>query len=264
MIEAIDIGVNLTNRRLLLDIDAVMRRAREAGVEQMVVTGTTIAESRKALELCERYPERLVSTCGVHPHHASDWDQESRAQILELARRDCVRAIGETGLDFNRNFSPPDAQEHALRQQMALAAELQMPLFCHQRDAHARFVEMLGEYRERLDRVVVHCFTDTRAALIDYLDLDCYIGITGWICDERRGLELRQLVKLVPADRLLLETDAPYLLPRNLDPKPANRTNEPAYLPHILREVADCQKRDPQDLARDCLQNSRRFFDLRK
>ena len=262
MIEAIDIGVNLTNKRLLADVDAVLRRAREAGVAQMVVTGTTIAESQKAIELCENYPEHLVSTCGIHPHHASDWEVDSETQLRTMAKQDCVRAIGETGLDFNRNFSPRDDQEYAFRQQLALAAELQMPLFCHQRDAHDRFTSMLGEYRDRIERVVVHCFTDTRAALIEYLDLDCYIGITGWICDERRGLELRQLANLIPADRLLLETDAPYLLPRNLEPKPANRTNEPAYLPHILREVAHCQRRDPLDLARDCLQNSRRFFDL--
>ncbi|MCP4765525.1 MAG: hydrolase TatD [Gammaproteobacteria bacterium] len=260
--EAIDIGVNLTNKSLLADIDAVLQRAQQAGVVQMVVTGTSIAESEKAIELCGRYPERLVSTCGIHPHHASDWDQDSYAQLSTMAQQGCVRAIGETGLDFNRNFSPPAAQEFSFQQQMALAAELHKPLFCHQRDAHARFVEMLREYRDQIDRVVVHCFTDSPAALIEYLDLDCYIGITGWICDERRGLELRQLAKLIPADRLLLETDAPYLLPRNLDPKPPGRINEPAYLPHILREVADCQKRDPANLARDCLQNSRDFFDL--
>jgi len=262
MIEAVDIGVNLTNKSLLSDIDAVLRRALEAGVVQMVVTGTSIEESQKAIELCETYSERLVSTCGIHPHHASDWQQDSDALIRAMAKQDCVRAIGETGLDFNRNFSPPAAQEFAFQQQMALAAELQMPLFCHQRDAHTRFVEMLRDYRDQIDRVVVHCFTDTREALIEYLDLDCYIGVTGWICDERRGLELRELAKLIPGDRLLLETDAPYLLPRNLEPKPASRTNEPAYLPHILREVAVCQKRSPEALARDCLQNSRCFFDL--
>ena len=262
MIEAIDIGVNLTNKSLLADIDAVLRRAQQAGVVQMVVTGTSIAESQKAIELCEGHPERLVSTCGIHPHHASDWQQGSYAHIRTMAQQNCVRAIGETGLDFNRNFSPPSAQEFAFQQQMELAAELHKPLFCHQRDAHARFVEMLGEYRNQINRVVVHCFTDTRAALIEYLDLDCYIGITGWICDERRGLELRQMASLVPADRLLLETDAPYLLPRNLEPKPASRVNEPAHLPHILREVADCQNRDPEALALDCLRNSRRFFNL--
>jgi TatD DNase family protein len=262
MIEAIDIGVNLTNKSLLADVDAVLQRAQDAGVTQMVVTGTSIAESQKAIELCGSYSERLVSTCGIHPHHASEWDQGSYAQLHAMAQQHCVRAIGETGLDFNRDFSPRAAQEFAFEQQMMLAVELKMPLFCHQRDAHTRFVDMLREYRDRIERVVVHCFTDTHAALVEYLDLDCYIGITGWICDERRGLELRQLARLIPGNRLLLETDAPYLLPRNLSPSPANRCNEPAHLPHILREVAECQQRDPETLARDCLQNSRLFFNL--
>jgi len=258
----IDIGVNLTNKSLLADLDGVLQRAADAGVEQMVVTGTSYDDSREAINLCALHPARLVSTCGIHPHHASDWDQHSYALLGELARQDCVRAIGETGLDFNRNYSPAAAQQRAFEQQMALAVERQLPLFCHQRDAHDRFLAMLREQRERIPGVVVHCFTDNRAALIDYLDLDCYIGITGWICDERRGLELRELVKLIPEDRLLLESDAPYLLPRNLDPKPASRINEPAWLPHIMREVALCLGRSPLSVAADSLQNSRRFFDL--
>ena len=260
--ELIDIGVNLTNRSLQSDLEGVMRRALNAGVEQMVVTGTSIAESRAAIELCQRYPQRLLCTCGIHPHHASEWDQGSYAELQTLAKQACVRAIGETGLDFNRNYSPHPAQETAFVQQMMLAAELHLPLFCHQRDAHDHFIALLRQYRQQIPRVVVHCFTDTREALIEYLDLDCYIGITGWICDERRGLELRELVKLIPADRLLLETDAPYLLPRNLTPKPASRVNEPAYLPHILEDVARCQQRSPADLARDCLHNSRTFFSI--
>ena len=260
--ELIDIGVNLTNRSLQSDLEGVMRRALDAGVEQMVVTGTSIAESRAAIELCQRYPQRLLCTCGIHPHHASEWNQDSYAELRTLAMQECVRAIGETGLDFNRNYSPHPAQETAFVQQMMLAAELQLPLFCHQRDAHDHFIALLRQYRQQIPRVVVHCFTDSREALIEYLDLDCYIGITGWICDERRGLDLRELVKLIPADRLLLETDAPYLLPRNLTPKPASRVNEPAYLPHILEDVARCQRRSPADLARDCLQNSRTFFSI--
>jgi len=258
----IDIGVNLTNKSLLADLDGVLQRAADVGVEQMVVTGTSYEVSLQAIQLCAQHPSRLVSTCGIHPHHASEWDDDSYAQLGELAGQDCVRAIGETGLDFNRNYSPAAAQELAFAQQMALAVELQMPLFCHQRDAHERFAGMLREQREHIPRVVVHCFTDTREALIDYLDLDCYIGITGWICDERRGLDLRELVKLIPTERLLLETDAPYLLPRNLDPKPPSRINEPAWLPHIMREVALCLGRSPLSVAADSLQNSRRFFDL--
>ena len=260
--ELIDIGVNLTNKSLRSDLDGVMQRAIDAGVVKMVVTGTSLDESRAAIELCLRYPERLVSTSGIHPHHASEWDENSYHLLQQMAANECVRAIGETGLDFNRNYSPPEAQQQAFEQQMELAVALQLPLFCHQRDAHRRFAEMLRAYRDDLGRVVVHCFTDTRDALVDYLDLDCYIGITGWICDERRGLELRELVRIIPPERMMLETDAPYLLPRNLDPRPASRTNEPAYLPHILREVAGCQRRPAEDLARDCLQNSRVFFAL--
>ena len=262
MMELIDIGVNLTNQSLLRDIGAVMQRAKDAGVVQMVVTGTSLEESRKAIELCQSYPESLVATCGIHPHHASEWNENSLEQLRTMAQQDCVRAIGETGLDFNRNYSPPAAQEIAFRQQMELAATLNMPLFCHQRDAHDRFVEMLREYRDEISRLVVHCFTDSREALMDYLDLDCYIGITGWICDERRGLELQQLVKSIPAERLLLETDAPYLLPRDLDPKPANRVNEPAYLPHILQTVARHRGEPDQNLAMQVTDNSRVFFNL--
>jgi TatD DNase family protein len=179
-----------------------------------------------------------------------------------MAQQHCVRAIGETGLDFNRNYSTQSAQEFAFQQQMELAITLDMPLFCHQRDAHRRFIEMLREYREDICHLVVHCFTDSREALMDYLDLDCYIGITGWICDERRGVELQQLVKLIPADRLLLETDAPYLLPRNIEPKPASRINEPAYLPYVLKNVALHQEKPIELVARQSLLNSQTFFAL--
>ena len=262
MIELIDVGVNLTNKSLQQDLDGVMQRARDAGVMQMVITGTSITESRHAITICEQYPDRLVSTCGVHPHHASEWNEDSWAELENMARQSCVRAIGETGLDFNRNYSPQAAQEMVFQQQMELAATLQMPVFCHQRDAHERFVAMLREHRGNISRLVVHCFTDSREALMDYLDLDCYIGITGWICDERRGLDLQQLVKLIPDNRLLLETDAPYLLPRNIQPRPSSRINEPAYLPHILENVAFHQGKTVELLARQSLQNSRAFFDL--
>ena len=262
MTELFDIGVNLTNKSLMRDLDGVMQRAEDAGVRQMAVTGTSIDVSQQAIDLCRRFPGRLVSTCGIHPHHASEWDAGSRDALERMARQDCVRAIGEAGLDFNRNYSPPAAQEYAFEQQLEIAAAMQMPLFCHQRDAHARFIEMLRRFRQEIPRVVVHCFTDNREALMDCLDLDCYIGITGWICDERRGLELQQLVSLIPADRLLLETDAPYLLPRDLEPKPSNRVNEPAYLPHIVRAVARHRAEPEQQLAQQVTENSRVFFDL--
>jgi len=262
VIELVDIGVNMTNKSLLADLEGVLQRAADAGVSQMVVTGTTMADSAQAIELCAQHPSTLVSTCGIHPHHASDWNADSYNDLRLMARQPCVRAIGETGLDFNRNFSPPTAQELAFEQHMALAGELQLPLFCHQRDAHDQFAAMLRGNRDRLGRVVVHCFTDTREALIEYLELDCYIGITGWICDERRGVELQKLVRLIPADRLLLESDAPYLLPRNLDQKPPSRINEPSYLPHILANVAQHQGKSIELLAQQSRQNSQAFFNL--
>ncbi len=258
----IDIGVNLTNRSLLKQLDDVLQRSRESGVEQIIVTGTSEQESQQAVSLCESYPERLFSTCGVHPHHAADWQADSYHRLKSLADHDCVRAIGETGLDFNRNYSPRDAQEAVFEQQLQLAAELGLPLFCHQRDAHQRFTEILRSYRDQLAAVVVHCFTDSRQALVECLDLDCHIGVTGWICDERRGQELQQIVGLIPDHRLMLETDAPYLLPRDLDPKPASKTNEPCYLPHILHAVARHRRQPADELAALTTQTARRFFNL--
>lgn len=262
MTQLIDIGVNLTNHSLQDQLDNVMQRAADAGVSQLVVTGTSEQESWRAIELCGAYPERLLSTCGVHPHHASEWQENSYRNLQALSEHACVRAIGETGLDFNRNYSPPAAQERAFEQQLLLAAELGMPLFCHQRDANQRFTEMLRSYRDQLGPIVVHCFTDSRQALIECLDLDCYIGITGWICDERRGQELQEIVRLIPDDRLMVETDAPYLLPRDLRPRPKSRTNEPCYLPHIVDTIARCRGQSSAALGKLTLANSRRFFGI--
>jgi len=262
MSKFIDIGVNLTNKSLMQNIDAVLQRAAEVGVKQMVVTGTSLEESQAAIELCHLYPRDLFCTAGMHPHHASDWNEDSLSQLAILAGEDAVRAVGETGLDFNRDFSPRDRQLEVFHQQLELACDVGKPVFTHQRDAHDSFVAILREYRTALQPIVVHCFTDNRAALREYLDLDCHIGVTGWICDERRGVELQEMVKYIPADRLMLETDAPYLLPRDLDPKPRSRINEPCNLPHIARSVAHYQNKDMALLAAECLQTTRQFFNI--
>ena len=258
----IDIGANLTNKSLMLDLEQVLQRASDAGVNKIVVTGTDLIESQKAVQLCKQHPNHLVCTAGVHPHHASDWVADTTDQITQLATQPCVRAIGETGLDFNRNYSPSPAQTDVFQQQLEIATQLKMPVFCHQRDAHDSFLSILKEYRDSLTAVVVHCFTDTKFALFDYLDLDCHIGITGWICDERRGIELQNNVKYIPANRLMLETDAPYLLPRSLLLKPKSRVNEPCYLPHILQTVAYHQDKPIQRLAAECLETSQLFFNI--
>ncbi len=260
--ELIDIGVNLTNKRLRYDADQVVEGAARAGVSQMVVTGTSIEHSRIAIELCQQFPGQLYSTCGVHPHDAKDWNQDSIAEMESLLQHDCVRAIGETGLDFNRMFSPQQQQIDVFQQQLDFASSRDKPVFLHQRDAFDTFHSLLREYRDQLPNAVVHCFTDDKQVLYALLDLDCHIGITGWICDERRGLELQKLVRHIPDNRLMLETDAPYLLPRDLPNKARGNLNLPEYLPHILQRVAHHMNRAPDELAAAVLQTSRRFFSI--
>ncbi len=258
----IDIGVNLGHDSFDHDRDAVMAAARQAGVAQMIVTGTSVAASIKAAELAGQHPGVLYATAGVHPHDASTFGIDTGAMLHRILQQPQVVAVGETGLDFNRDFSPRPLQEQAFAEQLALAVLTKLPVFLHQRDAHERFMGILREQRDKLARGVVHCFTGTREELRDYLDLDMYIGVTGWICDERRGLELQQLVKDIPHDRLMLETDAPYLMPRNIQPKPSGRRNEPAHLVWVLDMVARCTGRDPADIAATTTRNAKVFFGL--
>jgi len=236
--QLIDIGANLTHESFERDLDAVLERARAAGVVQMVVTGASREHSPMALELARRHPGFLYATAGVHPHHAVEYTDECDAQMRALHVHPEVVAVGECGLDYNRDFSPRPAQRRAFERQLQLAADNGKPLFLHQRDAHDDFLAMMKNFDGKLGPAVVHCFTGERRELFDYLDRDWHIGITGWLCDERRGAHLRELVKHIPANRLMIETDAPYLLPRTLRPLPKDRRNEPAFLAHIVEELA--------------------------
>ena len=261
MAELIDIGANLTHDSFAHDFDEVLERAVAAGVSRMLVTGASIDGSRQARELAAGY-DFLFATAGIHPHHAGQTDSAAISLLRELAADDRVKAIGETGLDFFRNFSPGSDQISSFERHIELAIETGLPLFLHERDAHPTFAQVLRNYRDSLNRLVVHCFTGARDALHAYLDLDCHIGITGWICDERRGEHLKTLVKDIPDDRLMIETDAPYLIPRSLRPKPKTRRNEPMYLPEVCRTVAACREVSSDDLARLTTANARNFFDL--
>ena len=233
----IDIGVNLIHDSYDGDRGAVIERAFAAGVAQLVVTGSTLESSEAAIALARSHPQRLFATAGVHPHHAGELTEHELPRLRALLRESGVVAAGECGLDYYRNYSPPASQRLAFAQQLSLAADCDRPLFLHQREAHADFTAALREHGGAL-RGVAHCFTGGEAELATYLELGLHIGVTGWICDERRGQELQALVALIPAGRLLLETDAPYLLPRDLRPRPAARRNEPGFLPHIAATVA--------------------------
>jgi TatD DNase family protein len=260
--QLIDIGLNLTHESFAADLPEVLRRAHLAGVARMIITGTTVAATREAIALARTDPHRLYATAGLHPHHASQFDAGVREQLRELAADPAVVAIGECGLDYYRNYSPREAQLAAFRGLLELAVETGKPVFLHQRDAHADFMAILREFRAHIADGVAHCFTGTRQELDDCRAIDLAIGITGWICDERRGLHLLPLVRGIPADRLMIETDAPYLLPRTLRPKPASRRNEPAFLPEVASTVAQARGETLEQLAASSTAAAMRFFRL--
>lgn len=261
-IEMIDIGCNLTHDSFDADREAIIQAALTAGVFHMVVTGATEMGSLAAAELARQWPGILTATAGIHPHHASDFSTDTESVLAELHTQVEVVAVGECGLDYFRDFSPRIDQRKAFERQLELAVTCQKPVFLHQREAHADFVAILKDYRTHLSGAVVHCFTDTREAMLDYLALDCYIGITGWICDERRGHHLKDFVAEIPLDRLMIETDAPYLKPRDLRPKVKSHRNEPQWLPWIAKTVADCRGITVDVLAQQTTANAKAFFGL--
>lgn len=258
----VDIGANLAHDSFDADRDAVLARARTAGIAALIVTGSTLADSARAIALCRQHPEMLRATAGVHPHHATTLADGDTGLLEALLGDPMVVAAGECGLDYFRNFSAPVEQRRAFELQLCLAERHGKPLFLHQREAHADFLAMLRAHPGAAARGVLHCFTEGPAVLEDCLALGLSIGITGWICDERRGQALREAAPLVPGDRLMLESDAPYLLPRTLTVKPAHRRNEPAFLPAILEETARCRCESRESVARATTANARRFFGL--
>jgi TatD DNase family protein len=262
MFDLIDIGANLTHDSFDADRDAVLARAAAAGVARIIVTGTSVTSSAQAVALCEAHPRTLAATAGVHPHHAAEFDTHTTAALRRLLANPAFVAVGECGLDYFRDYSPRDAQQRAFAAQLELAAEVGKPVFLHQRDAHADFVAMLEPLRAALAGGVAHCFTGGPQELEAYLALDLYVGVTGWVCDERRGAELRAAVPLIPRERLLIETDAPYLLPRDLVPKPKTRRNEPQLLAHVLERVAMLRNEPAADVARATTANAERLFGL--
>ena len=258
----IDIGANLAHDSFDDDRDDVVQRAIDAGVTRIVVTGSSDESNVQAAALAESQPGTLYSTAGVHPHHASDYDEASDALIRDLVEKDVVVAVGECGLDYFRNFSPREAQLDAFRRQLDIAKDCGLPVFLHQRDAHDDFVEVLEAALPDLSRAVAHCFTGEGESLHEYIAMGLYVGVTGWICDERRGQHLQDIVSIIPDNRLLIETDAPYLLPRTIRPRPRTRRNEPAYLPYVLRTVADARGQSADHVAEITTANAVRFFGL--
>jgi TatD DNase family protein len=260
----VDIGANLADKAFHADLDAVLARAVGAGVEAILVTGTSASLSRRAREIAvERRSTpapRLFSTAGIHPHQAKSASASVYDELRFLLARPEVVAVGECGLDYARDLSPRDVQRSCFEAQLELAAAIGKPVFLHEREAHDDFARILERWRPKLVGGVVHCFTGDRRSLERYLELDVFIGVTGWICDERRGAHLRELMRMVPEARLLVETDAPYLLPRDLSPRPVSRRNEPAFVRHVATAVATCRGETLDRLAAHTTRAARELF----
>ena len=263
MMSLIDIGANLTHSSFDNDLSIVIQNAHSAGISRIIVTGTSIVESVRALELSKSYPKYLFATAGVHPHNAKEFDEYTNSALRDLAKNDEIVAIGECGLDFHRNFSTQNEQKYAFLSQLELATEINLPVFLHQREAHKELVSLLKPIRNQLCGGVAHCFTGGKRELHTYLDMDLYIGITGWLCDDSRGHELRDAVSDIPLERLLLETDAPYLLPKDLPQKPTGRRNEPRFLPHILERLSKIMSKPVTDIADASRINAEQLFNLK-
>jgi TatD DNase family protein len=263
----IDIGVNLLHPQFDADRLDVLERARSAGIE-CLLTSTDLATTAAAVEFAETHD--LYCTAGIHPHDAKDAPPDFVERLEALASSPRVKAIGETGLDFNRNFSPPDVQRSVFEAQLSVAERTGHPVFVHDRDSDGGVLEALTRHAGGLAGMVVHCFTGTERELEDYLALGCFIGITGWICDRRRGEDLRALVRKLPLDRLLIETDAPFLLPHSTPkrwhaehaPGQPSRRNEPALLPLVAERVALEKSVEPVVVAEATTANARRLFGL--
>ncbi|MFG0315648.1 MAG: TatD family hydrolase [Planctomycetota bacterium JB042] len=258
----VDIGVNLTNRAFERDLDDVLRRAGAESVTRMVVTGVSVSGSRSARDLAARHPGTLWATAGVHPHNTRCCTPRTIDELRDVARDERVVAIGECGLDFDRNHSPRQVQLEWFERQVELAIELGLPLFLHERNAAQEVVDVLTRHRSAIPRAVLHCFTGDRAALEAYLELDLHVGITGWICDERRGTHLPELVREIADDRLMVETDAPFLLPRTVRPKPRKGRNEPSLLPHVVAAIAAATGRPTDAVAEATTRTAEHFFGI--
>jgi TatD DNase family protein len=267
----VDIGANLLHTQFDQDRIDVLTRARTAGIDRVIITATNLEAAVDAITFLSTLQTRkdvplLHSTVGIHPHDAAQAAPGWQRRVATLAEHADVVAIGETGLDFNRNFSPAADQRDVFAGHIDIAIAMDHPLFVHDRESHGEVLRMLQERETPPHNVVIHCFTGTAQELDDYLAAGYWIGITGWICDRRRGGSLRGLVPRIPLDRLLIETDAPFLLPHDLPgdlvPPPRGRRNEPAYLRHIAATLAHLLQVPLATLIDATATNALKFFRL--
>ena len=260
MHEVADIACNFTNERFDKDLDEVINRAKTNKITKFGLICSRLSDLDRLLEIYNQYSKDMFFTIGVHPHHANEINDKYLKNLKEAVINNNPHAIGETGLDFFRNLSTYDEQIYAFEEQIKIAIDTNKPLFLHQRDSHDDFIKILKKYSSDISKAVVHCFTGTQQQLDDYLELDCYIGVTGWICDKKRNVELRKTIKNIPLEKLMVETDCPYLIPKNLVEKPKNNRNEPTNLNHIINEIAVLMEIDIDILRKQTFKNTINYF----
>ncbi len=257
----IDIGANLTHNQLLDNIDSVITRFKKAKIEKVVITSSNLNDTKKALELIKQFPDVFFTTVGFHPHNAKDFRDEDLITMESFAENLYVISLGECGLDYYREYSSKSQQINCFEKQLDLNTKINLPVFLHERGAHSDFYSILKKYINKFDKSVVHCFTGNKSELSKYLDIGCYIGITGWITDLDRGSHLHDILKFIPEDKLLVETDAPYLIPKNI-PNNENLTNEPSFLPFVVEQIAKCLNKDIEYIYRQTYKNTKEFFKI--
>jgi TatD DNase family protein len=256
----IDIACNFTHDSFKDNLDEVLNNAEIAGVDKFVLLCASLADIDPIKVIESNTPEKFFISAGIHPHHATEILEINYDALLYKLKSINPNAIGETGLDYFRNISPPNIQKKSFGMHIEIAKELSLPLYLHQRDAHSDFIRIIKENISNFPKFVVHCFTGTQAELDEYLELGAYIGLTGWICDAKRNIDLRKSIKNIPIEKMMIETDSPYLIPKNLMVKPKKNINEPKYLPHIANEICELTGHELEELKLATRNNAIKFF----
>lgn len=280
----VDVGANLTNKKYSRDLEAVVQRARDSGVQKIMATGTSVKSSKEALRLTRIYPDVIYSTAGIHPHDAKSYDDDEWLDLKKIASSSECVAVGECGLDYNRNFSEPDIQKTVFRKHIELAVELKKPLFVHERDAHEDLLQILDEFNGNLPPVIIHCFTGSEQQALTYISRGFYIGLTGHLCKDKSDTGVRKILTdgLIPLEKLLVETDSPFMYPNTRASKlPTHvkdsltersstflhryctfQRNEPCSLPVIVEMIAAFMGKKPEDVALATSFNALKLFGL--
>jgi len=256
----IDIACNFTHDSFKDNLDEVLNNAEHAGVDKFVLLCASLDDIDPIKVIQNNTPEKFFISAGIHPHHATEILEINYDALFNKLKSINPNAIGETGLDYFRNISPPNIQKKSFGMHIEIAKELNLPLYLHQREAHNDFIRIIKENISNFPKFVVHCFTGTQAELDEYLELGAYIGLTGWICDAKRNIDLRKSIKNIPIEKMMIETDSPYLIPKNLMLKPKKNINEPKYLPHIANEICELTGYELEELKSATSNNAIKFF----